>query len=122
MCLPFWPFWRCAVLVPELLVYWAKVPGCPVCTAGGQEPGNSLTNTLHWAMPGAAPPPITNCRPPPGAGVCFFSFYLCYIMIYTSIYRDSPSLASAGRALIRGGAGRVEGSTLISRAIFGLSR
>lgn len=40
------PFWRCAVLVPELLVYWAEVP---VCSAGGQEPGNSLTNTLHWS-------------------------------------------------------------------------
>lgn len=55
------PFWTLEVLVPELLVYWAKVS---ICSAGGkQEPGNSLTNTLHWPIPGAAPPPITNCIP-----------------------------------------------------------
>lgn len=74
------PFWRCAVLVPELLVYWAKVP---VCSAGEQEPGgpgNSLTNTLHWTMPGGGTFPITNCRPPPRAGVCFFSFVLYIIL------------------------------------------
>lgn len=42
------PFWRCSVFVPELAVSLLG-QGDPILSRllGEQEPGNSLTNTLH---------------------------------------------------------------------------
>lgn len=40
------PIPGCSVFVPELAVSLLG-QGAPICPAGEQEPGNSLTNTLH---------------------------------------------------------------------------
>lgn len=95
------PFWTLEVLVPELLVYWAKVS---ICSAGGnrnlgivsltryigQYPGRHLPRLQIAYLPSKSPN-----KP------AYLSFLLYYIMIYASIYRYSPSRASAARALIR---------------------
>lgn len=100
------PFWRCAVLVPELLVYWAKVP---VCSAGDRSLAGlgivSLTRYIGQC-PGRHLPDYKLQTSSKSRRLFLFFCLIHYIVIYTSIYRDSPSLASAARALIRGSARR----------------
>lgn len=95
----FFPFWRCAAFVPELLVHWAQAPpsvpledrnlGIVSLTRYiGQYPGRHLPRLqIAHLVEGKAP-----------VSRRLFLLFLYFIMIYTSIYRDSLSLASAARA------------------------